>query len=102
MAGIRNEASGLQVAVAQVVGDVVVLRGFFGFIVFLGVVAAQDDAFIVVFVKIELHVKVLQQVEVHHEFHFFHGMYKLAVVQEQVGLLAVGEGLEEGWCQHKD
>ena len=92
----------MQVAVAQVVRDVVVLRGFFGLVIVFGVVAAQDDAFIVVLVKIEFHVKVLQQVEVHHEFHFFHGMNELAVVQKQVGLLAVGEGLEEGWCQHKD
>jgi hypothetical protein len=92
----------MQVAVAQVVGDVVVLRGFFGLVIVFGIIAAQDDAFIVVLVKIKLHVKVLKHVEVYHKFHFFHGMNELAIVQEQVGLLAVGEGFEEGWCQHKD
>ena len=83
-------------------GDVVVLRGFFGLVVFFGIIAAHDDTVVLPFMKIELHVKVLQQIKVHNEFQFFHGMNELTVVQEQVGLLAVGEGLEEGWCQHED
>jgi len=88
------------VPAAQVMRYKIALSGFFGLVVFFGIVTAHDNAVLFVFMKIELHVKVLQQVQVHNELHFLHGMNVFAVAQEQVGLLAVGERLEEGWCQH--
>lgn len=97
---VKGTGLGAQVTAAQVVGDVVGLCGFFGLIAVFRIVAAHDNAVLFVFMVIELDVEILQQVQVDHEFHFFHRMDEFPVVHQQVSLLAVGEGLEEGWCQH--
>ena len=96
----EKNPSGTQVTAAQVMGYEIALGGFFGLIVVFTVVTAQDDAVLLLLMKIEFHVKVLQQVQVHNKLHFFCGMDVFAVVQEHVGLLAVGERLEQRWCQH--
>jgi hypothetical protein len=101
VSGTRKKEKGdlcAEMAATQVVRYEIALGGFFGLVVLFGIVTAHDDAVLFVLVKIELYVKVLQQVQVYNELCFFHGMNVFAVVQEHISLLAIGERLEEGWC----